>query len=181
MFPSIDWRTTVARRIKQLGMHLVFIVFSNAIYGVILFSLTTWLLGFSLVYAYLGNLLLIIAGLVLDRFSLSTMEPKRLAEDLRKIENEGAGSRVVWFLLTSFVSFKAILYLFYMIILVVTQVAAFNPGLVSESVASFLLINQYSLVLLIALDGFSTHFSKDRKKMAETTAELKEYLSESQE
>ncbi len=176
-------RNIVVSKIKQIGRHAVFIVCSNTMYGLILFFLTTWLAGYSLVYAYLGNLVLIVFGLMLDKWTLSIVEPGKLAREFENVKEKDRelNVRLVNYFMDSFVSFKTVLYLFYMIILIVSQIAVFNPGLVNEDIGNFLYVNQYNLVLLIAFDRFVDRFTKDRKDMAQTSAEFKKYLSKDQE
>lgn len=170
----------MAGKVKRISMHLLFLIFSNTIFGLVLYFLTTWLAGYSLVYAYLGNLAFIVLGLALDAFALKALDPKSIATDLETERNKEASLRLVWLYLDSFISFKTALYLFYIIILVVSQLAVFNPGLVGEDMGNFLHVNQFNLVVLIAFDRFTVHFAKDREDMARASEELKGYLSEDQ-
>ena len=81
----------------------------------------------------------------------------------------------------SFVSFKTILYVFYFFILLVSQVLIFNTALAGESLNSFILANNYGIVLLIAFDKIIKEFSRDRKEMTKNSDEIKQALAENQD
>ncbi|MGL4670359.1 MAG: hypothetical protein ACRCVG_07210 [Methanobacteriaceae archaeon] len=84
-------------------------------------------------------------------------------------------------LIDSAISFKTELYLFYVFILIFSQIIDFSPELVSEDLANFILANSYSILLLIAFDRIIQNFSNDRKRMKKISANLKKSLSENQD
>jgi hypothetical protein len=80
-------------------------------------------------------------------------------------------------LIDSFVSFKTMLYLFYIIILFISQIIDFYPEMVGGNLKTFVIINRYNIVLLIAFDKLIGHFLRDRKRMAEISGKLDKHLS----
>ena len=170
-------------RIKKIGRHLLYAVFSNIIYGLILYHVCTWLAGYSLLYAYLGNLVLIIAGLALDELIYKMYRSKNLVVQLKKEKDIEKNYRLIQWHMDSFVSFKAVLYLFYIVVLVFSQIIEFSPApnLVGEDLGNFILTTQYSIVLLVALDMLIGQFAKDKEKMSKTIAEFKKNFTESQD
>ena len=83
--------------------------------------------------------------------------------------------------LDSFVSFKTVLYMFYIFILIFSQIIDFYPALVGENIGNFISANSYSILLLIALDQVIGQFSKDRERVGKISEKLKKDLVENQE
>ena len=128
-------------------------------------------------HAYFGNLTLIVLALVVDEIILksyhSMIRSEKYAEQLVK-------DPFFRFSLDAFVSFKTILYLFYILILIVSQMAEFNPTMLSGDLESFISANKYSILLLIAVDRLISQFPKDREKIAVLSAEIKKRSTKDQ-
>jgi len=154
----------MSRKIIQLLKYASFIILSTSVYGLAMYFVYTWLAGYSLLLAYLGNLVLIIIALVWDEANFkmydSIIESKKALEEVK-------GSRFFRYVLDSFISFKAALYLYYVLIMIFSQIVNAYPALVHENIGSFVSANEYSILLLIAVDLFSGQFSKDRKRAGE--------------
>ena len=58
-------RLPMLTKFKKIRNFLVY-VFDGAVYGLIVYGVYTWLAGYSLLYAYLGNFVLIILALGID-------------------------------------------------------------------------------------------------------------------
>jgi hypothetical protein len=168
-------------KIKQIGKHLLFIFYSNAIYGLILYFAFTWLAGYSLLFAYLGNLALIVLGLAWDEFNQKWLQSKKAVLLLKKEKDIEKNYRFVQQLMDSFVSIKTALYLFYIIILIFSQILDFYPALAGGNLGNFILANNYSILFLVAFDMLIGQFSKDRERMKKISAYLKKSLTENQD
>jgi len=164
-------------KIIKLCRHLLYIICTNFIYGVILYNVCTWLAGFSLMHAFLGNLALILMGLALDEQNYKMFQSDYLYLQIAQIEKEKdreRNYRIIQWMMDSFVSFKTVLYVFYVFILIVSQVIDFNPALVGEDLGNFIIANRYSILLLIAFDMIIGQFSKDKERMEEIAAKFRE-------
>jgi len=167
--------------IKRMSSYLFYLLLSNVIYGLFVYHVFTWLSGYSLHYAYFGNILLIILGLVWDECSQRYLQSKKLAKQLNKEKDREMNQRIVSWIMESFISFKTALYLFYVFILIISQLIKFAPTMLGENVTTFVSANDYSILLLIALDTMSTHFSKDRQRMKIIAENLEKALTEEDE
>lgn len=147
----------------------IYILLSNLIYGIILFFSVTWLLQFSELYAYLGNLVFIFLALLIDRLILTKiLQPKKLVHEIKKLENlkdKELNNRLIHWQLNYFVSFKTSLFFFYIFVLLFSQILKFNPNLVSPEIAGFINSIDYSVIILLALKDFNEEFYKDREHM----------------
>ena len=169
--------TKAAQRFR----YLLYALITNIIYGFILYYVCTWLAGYSLLYAYLGNLALIVMGLAMDEYTLKIYRSKKLVEQIKNEKDKEMNYRLVLWAMESFVSFKTVLYVFYILIMILAQVADFYPALMSGSLGNFILTTQYSIVLLVAFDMLAGQFSKDRKRMKKISTEFVERFAENQE
>jgi hypothetical protein len=126
---------------------------------------------------------LIILSLAVDEFSYSYFPSKKLAVQIKEAKDVEGSYRSIQWLLDSFVSFKTMLYLFYIFILLISQIIDFYPDsvLAGGGFGNFILINRYNIVLLIAIDKLIKHFAKDRERMDYASAELKKNLAEGAE
>ena len=167
-------------KLKQASRHLLYVLFSNIIFGLIYYLVFSWLVGYSLLCAYLGCLALILLGLVLDKFAKKSLASKSTVMELKKMpeEHREKNYRLIQWFIDSFVSFKTILFVFYLFILVVSQIIDINPALIGEGLSSFVIANSYGIVLLMALDRIGGQFSRDREGMRETSEILKKSLNE---
>jgi hydroxyethylthiazole kinase-like uncharacterized protein yjeF len=166
----------VQNKIAQICKHSLYIVLSNIIYGLVLYFVFTWLSGFSLLGAYMGNLALIILGLGIDEYSQRMLLADDLAKQLKSEKNVEQSYRTIQRLMDSFVSFKTVLYLFYIVILVFSQVIQAYPTLVSGTLSEFILANSYSILFLIALDMLIRQFTDDRVRMKAASDRLRQSL-----
>jgi prepilin signal peptidase PulO-like enzyme (type II secretory pathway) len=155
-----------------------------AFYGVVLYFLFTWLAGYSLLYAYFGSLVLMILLIATEEYAIKLMESddtlKKMSEqatqkgreDFYRSQAEGFAYNL---------SIKTMLYLFYVFILIFSKIVEYNPALVSESIGAFILENNFSILMLIALDRLVGQAAKDRERMKRLAAKYKEYLPEKQD
>jgi len=167
--------------IKRVSSYICYLLLSNVIYGLFVYHVFTWLSGYSLRYAYFGNVLLIILGLVWDECSQRYLQSKKLAAQLNKEKDRELNQRVVSWIMESFISFKTALYLFYVFILIISQLIKFDLSLLEENVTTFVSANDYSILLLIALDTMSTQFSNDRQRMKTIAENLEKTFAEEDE
>jgi len=147
------------QKVAQLLKYASFFLVSTTVYGLLMFFAYIWLARYSLLLAYLGNLVLIVIALVWDEANFkvldSLMESKEAVAEMKT-------SRSFRWILDSFISFKAALYLYYVLIMLFSQVLHSYPTLVHENLVSFINANEYSILLLIAVDLFAGQFAKDR-------------------
>lgn len=169
-------------KIKKMGGHVFYIILSNTVYGVTLYFVVTLALKTSELLAYCINLGFIIMGLLLDRWIiLKVYQPKKLAEEIRKLEKEkdrALNNRIIKWQLEYFVSFKTSLFFFYIFILLFSQLIKFKPELVGPEINSFINTIDYSVIILLAFKDFSEEFSKDKNRMKEVSEEYDKNMSE---
>ena len=163
---------------KKKIKYFILEVLGNIIYGLILYFGFIFLSKYSLVYAYLWNIALIISGLILDNYVQKTFQPDKLVIQLKKSKNIEKDYRLIQQAIESTVSFKTIFYMFYIIVLIFSKIIEFYPTLFDENIREFIFANSYSLLLLIAFDTLIGLYSKDRKRMKEISNELKRLLDE---
>ena len=165
----------MSKKFIKITRYVLYALISNVIYGLIMYYVYKWLVVYSLLYAYLGTLALIIIGLVWDELNhklfLKTMQKKEYAVQLEK-------DFIFRLYLDSFISFKTIIYLFYLFVLIVSQIIKFNPELVNENFANYVLSFEYGILFIIAFDMVVGQFLKDRERMKEISAKFKEFLAE---
>jgi len=66
---------------------------------------------------------------------------------------------------THFISFKTALYLFYIIMLIVSRISILEPDLIDRYQTGFIYSVEYGVVLLIPLDKFLELLTKDDKRI----------------
>jgi hypothetical protein len=165
-------------KIKQISKHLIYIIGTNIIYGLIVYFVFSWLTGYSLLYAYLGNLVLIISGLAIDNYSQKMFQSEKFIKQLKEDKNSEKNYRLFQWIIDNFVSFKAILYLFYIVILIISQLIKFEPALFSEDIRNFIGANDYSILFLISVDTVIGQFSNDKIKMKQISENFKKSWGE---
>ena len=165
-------------KLKRIIRFILFFIYTNVIYGLIVYFVFTWLAGYSLLAGYFGNLALIVLGLVLDTYMLKMLQSKKLVEELRKEKDTEQGYRFIQLVLDNYVSFKTSLYLFYVLILVFSQIIVFYPTLFGENISNFIAVNNYSILLLVAFDMLSSQFLKDKARKKEIAENLEKAFSE---
>ena len=163
---------------KKIGEYSVYFLWSNALYGLVVYSVFRWLASYSLLYAYLGNLALIVLGLAMDEYMQRMLQSEKLVAELKKEKDSEKNFRFIHWIMDSFISFKTSLYLFYVLILIVSQIIKFDHALVGENMRVFISANDYSILLLIALDTLIRQFSNDRGRMRSISENLKKALDE---
>lgn len=151
----------MSEKIIRIIKYASFIILSAFVYGFVMYLVYSWLSGYSIVYAYFGNLVLIIIALVWDEANFKMYDKMLQSKEAIK---ELKTSRFFRYILDSFISFKAALYLFYVVIMIFSKIIISYPALVNQDLSSFIAANEYSILLLIAIDLFSGQFVKDRKR-----------------
>ncbi|MCL2455667.1 MAG: hypothetical protein FWD18_10275 [Micrococcales bacterium] len=150
----------------RIAKYILYIILTNITFVLLLYYVFSWLVGHSLLYAYLGNLTLIALGLWADTFALRQMQSEAFVAEARK-------SRLSRAIVENFVSFKAILYLSYTFILVIAQMINLDSTSLGDDVEHFILANEYSILVLIALDGAYGQFRRDRDKAGKISAKIR--------
>jgi len=168
----------LSNKIKRAGRHIAYVIFSNIIFGLIYYFVFSWLVGHSLLYAYLGCLVLIVFGLALDKVAVKSLTSKSTVMELKKLpkKNREKNYRLLQLIIDSFVSFKTILFVFYIFILIASQIISIDPTLLGENITDFIIANSYGIVLLMAVDRIIGQFSQDRKDMKKNSEILRESL-----
>jgi len=160
-----------ASQLKQFCKYLVYGLLAGALWGLLMYFTFTWLSGYSILLAYLGNVVLIIIALAADESTFKLydqfLESDELVGELDK-------SRFFHLFLDAFVSFKAILYLFYILILFLSQIIDAYPGLVPASIEGFVHANNYSILILVAIDLFSGQLVVDKKRRTSLAGRFRE-------
>lgn len=169
-------------KIKNIANTVLFILLGNALYGVLLYFLVTWLAGYSLLFAYLGNLLFIFVLIVVDEFAIRrTLRAESIYAEIIQIKHAHGREAYLRFLkwaLTYRITFKTFLFVFYVAVLIFAQILKFYPSLVAADISNFINIIEYSVIILLALKDFGEEFSRDRDRANVRLAELEQYLEE---
>ena len=171
-------------RIKKTLKILLYAISSNVLFGSTIFFTYTWLARYSVLYAYAGNLALIIFGLLMDNYMLNSFQSKKLAMQLtqiKSVKDREHNYRLIRGILNNFVSFKTALYTIYILILILAQVIDFHPTLFSEDIRSFIFANNYSILIIIAFDLVLGEFIRDRKRSKDIIKKLDNNLNELQD
>jgi len=156
-------------------MYVLYGLVAGVLWGFLMYFAFEWLAGYSLLLAYLGNILLIIVALAADELTFSMYTRAFQSEAaLRELEK----SRFFRLFLGAFVSFKAILYLFYILIMLLSQIVTYYPTLVHENVTNFIVANEYSILILVAIDLFSGQIRIDKKRRTRLSKEFENRLNE---
>ena len=161
------------KKLKGKIKYIILEFLGNILYGLILFFGFNWLVKYSIIYAYLWNIALIISGLILDFYVQKTFQSDKLVMHLKKSKKIEKDYLLIQKAIENTVSFKTIFYMFYIIVLVFSKIIEFYPALFSENLREFIFSNSYSLLLLIAFDTLIGLYSKDRKKMKGISEDLK--------
>ena len=169
------------KKIKSAKKYLLYAFFTNIIFGLIYYFVFSWLVQYSLLYAYVGCLVLIFTGLYLDKYLLKGIVSRKTVAQIKSLtdKDKEKNYRLIQRILDSFVSFKTILFVFYFFITVASQVLNIAPTLVGEDINNFVTANSYGIVLLLALDMIIEQFSKDRADMKEEAELFEQYMNES--
>ena len=168
------------KKIKQARKYVLYALVSNVLFGILYYCVFSWLSGFSLLYAYIGSLVLIFAGLWVDKYMMATISSQKLLAEIRRLNaaDQVKNIRLLRWLVDSFVSFKTILFTFYLFVLIISQIVILDPFLVSAKLNDFLTANSYGIVLLIAIDMIIMQFGQDRREMESKSKALEERFKE---
>ena len=171
----------MSNAMRKIGKYFMYFLWSNAIYGLMVYNVFTWLSEHSILLAYFGNLALIIFGLSIDEYMQSALQSDKVIAELKAETGRKNGVRTIHWITDSFVSFKTSLYLFYVIILIISQIIRFDPSLVGENIRTFISANDYSILVLIALDTLIKQFLYDRDRMQTISENLQKALGDAQD
>jgi hypothetical protein len=171
----------MVNKIINIIKHLLYAIISNVLYAFVIYYAYIWLVGYSLLYAYLGNLGIIIIALTFDELTFKYFQSKKIVKQIKKEKDIKKAYYTIQSFLDSFISFKTILYLFYIFILIASQIIDFYPTLINENLVNFILANRYSILILIAFDRLIAQFSNEKRRIKEITAKLKKDLIENQD
>lgn len=165
-------------KIRRINKYFIYDVFGAAVYGLILYFGFTWLVGFSLLYAYLWNFALIILAISFDGYTNKFLQSD---EAIKLLMKKYSTEKVYSMITGGFITFKTLLYLFYIFILIASQIINFSPSLISGNLVNFIQANDYSVLFLLAFDTLIGQLSKDREKMKKASEKLKNFLIEDQD
>jgi len=146
-----------------------------AIYGFTAYILIyRQLAGESLLYTYVGNMVLIIIFLTVDYIIHGILQSKGF------VITEKSYRLARFLYLDSLVSFKTTVYLFYIVVLVVSQIISFRPTPANEEIANFFVTIEYGILFVIALDTLIGSVFKDMDRIDGISAKFKKFISEQQ-
>jgi len=151
-------------------------IITAAAYGMITYMVIyNRLAGGYALLAYVYNILLMLVFLLLDKVADRLMGK----DDFLSKKRSRAGTilaRVLFAL--HFVSFKTSLYLFYIIMLIASRVAALEHGLISLELYYFIRSVEYGVLLLIPLDKFMDMVTQDDRRITRILRRLEGKLPE---
>lgn len=165
-------------RTKKIGKYLVVTFLANIVFGVILYYGFTFLGSYSQLYAYLWNFVVIVIVLASDELTLKSFESEKVIAKIKKDKNPQKVYQSLERSLNNLGSFKGDLYLFYIFILVFSQIIELHPGLVGDNLGHFISANSYSILLLIAFDTLIMQYTKDRERMKQMLKKLKKAIDD---
>ena len=93
-------------------------------------------------------------------------------------KNQKQNHKIILWIMNSYVSFKTVLFIFYFLILIISQVINIFTSIAGETLTNFILVNNSGLVLVVAYDRILNQFSKDRQAMKERLEKIKNYLQD---
>ena len=160
-------------RIMYFVKYLLYALVTTVLYGfVAYYAIYMQLAEFSLLYTYIGNMVMIILSLTLDTIIHGVLQSKNFMITKKNY-------RFARFLyMDSFISFRTTVYLFYIIILVVSQVISFSSAPLNEDIGNFFLTIEYGIILVIAFDTLIATIFKDMDRIKTVSAKFKKFLSE---
>jgi len=130
-----------------------------------------WLAGGHRLLAYIYNIAFIAIILLFDKYANFVMSKDGfLTAERTRFKHFLAQALFA----THFVSFKTALYLFYIIMLIISRVSVLEPSLIDRHQLSFIYSVEYGVVLLIPLDKFLELLTKDDKRILKILSNHKE-------
>jgi hypothetical protein len=79
-----------------------------------------------------------------------------------------------------YVSFRTFLFTFYVAVLIAAQIAKLYPALVEESIAGFLGVVEFSVIILLAFKDLGEEFPRDRNRARARLEEFEKYLAKAE-
>ena len=156
-------------RKNQINKYFLYDILGIAAYGAILYFGFIWLAGLSVLYAYLWNFALIILAVAFESYTEKLWQ----SDDVITMYKNKHGSEKAYLIIAGgWISFKTLIYSFYLIILIASRIIDFNLTLLSENLVDFVLSNNYSILFLLAFDTLIGQFSKDRKRTKRILSKL---------
>ena len=175
----------MSTKIMKMFRYLLYAVLSNVLYGFILYCGYALLENYSQALAFLWNISLIIIVLVLDEYTLKLFQSKKFVMHIKNLEKEDIEKnyRLIKWIMDSFVSFKTVLYMFYIFLLVASQLLYVYPIriIITNRLRSFFSFNVLGIFILFAFDMLIGQFSRDRERMKKVSAIFEENFTEEQE
>ena len=100
-------------------------------------------------------------------------------EFILKIQKEKDSDKIYRYFKAGFdnaISFKTELYLFYVFILIGSQIVEFNPTLVGNNLSNFISTNNHGILVLIALDQLIGRFNNESERINKILKNIKNSL-----
>lgn len=169
------------KRVKQIGIYLASSLFSIVIYGLVMYIMFSWLAEYSLLYAYLGNIALIIFVLLIDDYTLKAMQSKRLRVRGRTEEEKKKYVQSIQSSMGFATSFKTDLYVLSVLFLIIAKTIEIEPSLAGARLSEFFFANNYIIVFIIAFDQLVGQFSANRERTKMVVEKLREAYPEYQD
>jgi len=154
----------------QILFYILHSMVMASIYGLFtFFVIYRGLAGENMLLAYIWNIISILAFLALNKLANYILLSKEL------VITKETYFTVMLTHSFSLISFKTVLYLFYTVILILSRVALLEPQLLDQSFRGFVLSIEYCLILVVALDKFFEHLTKDDKRIKRITAKFDKF------
>ena len=147
-------------KLIQMALYILHSMVFAAVYGIVsYFVVYRGLAGSDVLFAYLWHIVLIFVFLILDKIANAVLLSSELV-----INKENYVLAAFVFTLNS-ISFKTTLYLFYTFILIVSRVTLLYPNPITYPFRGFVLSIEYCLILVVTLDKFIEHLTKDEQRI----------------
>jgi len=158
--------------IITISKYMIIAIFFAILYGYAAYTVIYQnLADGSMLYAYLWNIIFIIALLILDKVIHARMQSREFVITKRNY------IFALWMHIENFVSFKTTLYLFYIFVIIASRVSMIDPTLLNDEFRGFVLSIEYSLILVIAFDKLMEHLYKDIGRTKTMSDKFKGYKS----
>jgi hypothetical protein len=120
-------------------------------------------------------------GLAADVFLLKYFASQKIVAEIKKEKNAEQNYRVLHWYIDNYISFKAMLYLFYAFLLIASHIINFGNIIVRENLNNFLRTTDYSILIVIAFDEFIERFSQGRRNAGIALEKLKKNWTDHQD
>jgi hypothetical protein len=168
--------------IKKIINNTICFLIIGFIYSYALYGVVDYLAMYSPLVAFMGNLLFIFFMIAADEFGMRRYwRADAIYARLAKIKNKRQREFALYFerwSLKNYVSFRTFLFVFYFAVLIAAQISKFYPDLIEDSVANFLSVIEYSVIVLLALKDIVEEFPRDRSRAQTKLEEFELYLAE---